>query len=166
MTLIFNNVEFNKILDNIKINNKTSCDNICSICREPLLLDTIILNCKHRYHSTCIKNSFYKYESKKCPLCQEMIFWDSYKTQCMTKKKDGNLCNKSCYNDEKMCNLHINSHLRMLEKERNKENITKRKNHKKNLKKIKIKKNQLDKLKEKVKILENEIKLLDNEISL
>ena len=48
-----------------------------------------------------------------------MIFWDSYKTQCMIKKKDGNLCNKSCYNDEKMCNLHINSHLRMLEKERN-----------------------------------------------
>jgi hypothetical protein len=154
MTLIFNNIEYNKILDNININNKTSHDNICSICKDPLLLDTIILNCKHRYHSTCIKKSFYKYEFKKCPLCQEIILWDSYKTQCIIKKRDGIVCNKLCYNDEQMCNLHINTHLRILEKGKNKKSII-------NLKKIKIKKNKLDKLKEKVKIIENEIKILE-----
>ena len=53
-----------------------------------------------------------------------------------------------------MCNLHINTHLRILEKGKNKKSII-------NLKKIKIKKNKLDKLKEKVKIIENEIKLLE-----
>ena len=161
MTLIFDNIEYNNILDGIKINNKVNCNNICSICRDPLLLDTIILNCKHIYHSTCIKDSFHKYESKKCPLCQELILWDSYKTKCIVKKTNNIICNKLCYNNEQMCTLHINTNLRMLEKEKN------NKNNKINLlnsKKYKLKINQLNKLKIKVAILENEISLLQDNI--
>ena len=164
MTLTFQNTELSNILDDINRNLKIDCDNICSICRDPLLLDTIVLNCKHRFHSNCIKESFIKYESKKCPLCSDLILWDSYKTKCMITKKNGEICNKICYNDEKMCNLHIKTHLKMIEKEKSKSDYNKSKVEKNILNKIKTKSNQIKKLKEKISILESEIMVLKNSI--
>ena len=121
MPLVFKNEDYNKLLteiNNIDINK----DNICSICREPLKFGTIRLNCNHKYHSFCIKETFIKYQTKKCPLCSEVILWDSFKGNCCIKKKDGFICNKVCYNDDLICSLHINSKLRALDKNKLKKN--------------------------------------------
>jgi len=159
MNLNFDSNEFNCILNDILANEKVKKDNICSICKDPLLIDTVKLTCGHRYHSSCLQYSFVKYETKKCPLCREFFIWESYKTKCIAKKKNGDVCGKKCYNDEKMCTLHVNTYLRRIEKEKN---SLKNKNDKK----IKQKKLQLKKLRDKIKILEGEIKLLENKVSL
>jgi len=160
MTINFKNLELNNILKEVISNNKINRDNLCSICKSPLLLDTVVLNCKHRYHSECINQTFIKWKERKCPLCQELILWNSYKTTCIIKKKNGIICDKSCYNDERMCKLHINSHLRMIEKEKIQIKKRKIKTGKAIKKKINSKQKQIDKLKEKINILQNEIKIL------
>ena len=159
MNLNFDTQEFNAILSTILANKDIKKDNICSICKDPLIIDTVRLGCSHRYHSYCLQESFIKYESKKCPLCREILLWDSYKTKCVVEKKNGDICGRKCYNDEKMCSLHIKAYLRRIEKEKNSQ-----KN--KNEKKIKQKKSQLKKLKDKIKILEYEIQSLENEVCL
>lgn len=151
MEIVFKNEEFMSILQNLNLNKNVNKDNICAICRDPLLIDTIELSCGHVYHSLCLQDSFIKYEQKKCPLCREPIFWESLKTKCIIKKKNGDICNKNCYNDEKMCSLHIKTHLRALEK---KKTIS--------IKKINQKKKELNKLKAKIIEIENEIKVLES----
>lgn len=154
MALIFNNKDYKSILEEIKLNKDTNNDNICDICRDPLLMDTVNLSCNHKYHSFCIKETFIKYQTKKCPLCSEVILWDSFKGKCTTKKKDGNICNRVCYNDELICSLHVNSYMKSLEKAKEKNIKDGKKDEKLLDKKIK----QLKKLKREVKKLEDEIK--------
>jgi hypothetical protein len=165
MSLNFKSEELTNILNEIISNQNIKRDNICSICKDPLILDTVLLGCKHRYHSSCLQESFIKYESKKCPLCREIFLWDSYKTKCVITKTNNEICGKKCFNDEKMCNLHIKTYLKRLEKEKNKQNIVDIKEGKKKKKKIKIKITQINKLKDKIKLLENEIKLLGVQIN-
>ena len=153
MALIFKNDDYNNILNEVQNNNNVNNNNICDICRDPLLIDTINLCCKHRYHSFCIKETFVKYQAKKCPLCSELILWDSFKTKCIIKKKDGNICNRVCYNDERMCTLHINSYLRSLKKAKKKNESSINDNKTKLENKIK----QFKKLKRQIKKLEDEI---------
>ena len=62
MSLIFDNPEYNNILDDINSNKNINRDNVCAICRDNLLVDTIDLHCKHRYHTECLINSFIKIE--------------------------------------------------------------------------------------------------------
>jgi hypothetical protein len=158
MTIIFNNKDYKHILEEINLNKNTNNDNICDICREPLLIDTVNLTCDHKYHSFCLKETFIKYETKKCPLCSEVILWDSFKDTCTTKKKDGNVCNRICYNDELICSLHINTYLKSLEKAKQKNE----KDGKKDSKLLEKKLKQLKKIKKDIKKLEDEI----NEIKL
>lgn len=153
MTLIFNNKDFKEILDEIKLNKDTNNDNICSICRDPLLIDTVNLTCNHKYHSFCLRETFVKYQTKKCPLCSEVILWDSFKGKCTTTKKDGNVCNRVCYNDELICSLHANSYLKSLEKAK----LKNEKDGKKDSKLLEKKLRQLKKLKKEIKKLEDEI---------
>lgn len=153
MTLIFKNDDYKNILDEINKSNDVNKDNICDICRDPLLIDTVNLSCNHKYHSFCIKETFVKYQTKRCPLCSEVILWDSYKSKCMTKKRDGNICNRICYNDEMICSMHVNSYLRSLEKAK----VKNEKNGKKDAKVLENKVKQLKKLKRQIKKLEKEI---------
>ena len=90
MSLMFANPDYNNILDDINNNKDVNKDNVCSICRDKLLVDTIDLHCKHRYHSNCLLSSFIKYESKKCPLCNEHFLIDSYKTTCQKRRAEHN----------------------------------------------------------------------------
>ena len=158
MDLNFNNKDFKEILDEINLTKNTNNDNICYICRDPLLIDTVNLKCNHKYHSFCLKETFIKYQTKKCPLCSEVILWDSFKKKCTAKKKDGNICNRICYNDEIICSLHVNTYLKSIEKAKQKNE----KNSKKDSKLLEKKIKQLKKLKRDIKKLEDEI----NEIKL
>ena len=119
----FKNESYNNILQELN-DRDSNVDNICSICKDPLLIDTIKLSCKHRFHSFCLQETFQKWKTKKCPFCCDIILWDSFKTKCSVQKKDGNICGKSCFNDEKMCSLHVNTFLNKLRriKESNKDN--------------------------------------------
>jgi len=112
MSLIFENPDYNNILDNINNNKNINKDNECAICRDNLLVDTIDLHCKHRYHTECLLNSFIKYDTKKCPLCNEHFLIESYKTTCVNKMKNNNICNKICYNNEKLCKVHVKTYLK------------------------------------------------------
>ena len=122
MSLIFCNENYNNILEDINKNKDVNKDNVCAICRDTLLVDTIDLNCNHRYHTECLINSFVKYETKKCPLCSEHFILDSFKTTCIKQMKNGNICNKVCYNNERLCKTHIRTYLKELERLANKEN--------------------------------------------
>lgn len=160
MDIKFENKEFSNILDNIISNQDVNKDNICAICREPLLVDTINLNCNHRYHSTCLINSFVKYESKKCPLCNEHFLIDSFKTKCQRVMKNKNICNKICFNNEGLCLMHSRLFLNELKKENQKNNKLKSLIKKKiNTKEIKV-----TKLNDELKKLKNEINSLNNQL--
>ena len=166
MTLIFNNNEYADILRTLN-NNKNSIDNICGICKDTLLLDTLTLPCNHRFHSNCLKESFFSYQKKKCPYCNIDIPWNLYKKKCMIKKKNGEQCNKVCYNDESICSLHVKVKLRILEKDEDKikkDELKKKKKLKNSLKKkIDSRLKQINKMREKMSILENEMQLFENE---
>tara|TARA_Y200000002_G_C22675267_1_gene661770 strand:+ start:682 stop:1071 length:390 start_codon:yes stop_codon:yes gene_type:complete len=125
MNISFENKEYSDILDNIQSNRFINKDNICAICREPLLVDTIDLNCNHRYHSYCLINSFIKYEMKKCPLCNEHFFIDSFKSKCQKIMKNKNICNRTCFNNERLCNLHCRTFLKDLQKVKQKKRYDK-----------------------------------------
>ena len=116
MILKFKNDELNNLVREINNNNKLDNVNICNICKDPLIIDTINLKCNHVYHSSCLKETFIKYQSKKCPLCSELILWESFKSKCITIKKDKTICNRICYNNELICNLHTNCQLKKLKK--------------------------------------------------
>ena len=49
----------------------------CAICLNELTKNIIIINCKHKYHSYCIKemNDYCKHKNKEllCPICRESI---------------------------------------------------------------------------------------------
>lgn len=157
MNLVFKNENLNLILQEVSSNEDINKDCICSICKDRLLIDTITLNCNHKFHSQCLQETFIKYQPKRCPLCSEVLLWDSYKTKCITTKKSGDICNKICYNDERMCNLHGNTYLRALTKVSNKQNV----DVKKNLKKIDSYKKKIKKLKAEIVNIEKEIDLLE-----
>ena len=42
----------------------------CVICLEDLKENIVILNCKHRYHYSCIQKWFFKIERLSCPMCR------------------------------------------------------------------------------------------------
>ena len=42
----------------------------CIICLEDLKENIVILNCKHRYHYSCIQQWFFKKKSLSCPMCR------------------------------------------------------------------------------------------------
>ena len=125
MNIKFENKEYSDILNNVISNSNINKNNICAICREPLLIDTINLNCNHRYHSSCLINSFMKYESKKCPLCDEHFLIDSFKSKCQKVMKNKKICNRICFNNEGLCNLHSRILLKDLLKNKDNLNILK-----------------------------------------
>ena len=45
MSIVFENNNYNEILSSLKKNKNVNKDNICAICRESLILDTIDLHC-------------------------------------------------------------------------------------------------------------------------
>ena len=160
MDINFKNSEYSSILDNLINNQNIDKDNICAICREPLIVDTIELNCNHRYHSSCLMSSFIKYESKKCPLCNEYFLIDSFKTKCQKVLKNKNVCNKTCYNNEALCLMHSRLYLIELQKENQKNNKLKSSVKKK----INIKEEKILKLDNEIKKLKNEINSLNNQL--
>tara|TARA_B100000902_G_C27320479_1_gene924053 strand:+ start:499 stop:996 length:498 start_codon:yes stop_codon:yes gene_type:complete len=159
MSLSFDNQNFNNILNEINSNKDVDKDNVCAICRDNLLVDTIDLHCNHRYHTECLLNSFVKYDAKKCPLCNEHFIIESYKTKCSRKMTNGNICNKTCYNNEQLCKTHIKSYLKELEKEATKKNKTEISRIKKEIKK---KNTKLKKLSKDIKDVMSEIQNLES----
>ena len=157
MNITFENEEYANILSNLMKNKNVDKDNICAICRDPLLIDTIDLHCNHRYHSECLINSFIKWESKKCPLCNEHFILNSYQSTCIKKMKDNKICNRVCFNDEKLCKIHVKSYLKEIEKN---QQIEKKKEINKLKKLIKSKQTKLKSLNTKVESLNEEIKNL------
>jgi hypothetical protein len=161
MNIKFENEEYNNILSYIKKNEHVNKDNVCAICRDTLLIDTIDLSCKHRYHTTCLLSSFNKYETKKCPLCSEHFLIDTYTTTCCKIMKSKKVCNKKCYNNERLCSVHIRTYLKELERE-------KKSIHKKEIslikRKIKSKETKLKKLTQNIITLNTEIMHLSIEL--
>lgn len=153
MVLKFKIDVYTEILKKLKKLDDVNHDNICAICRDSILIDTITLSCNHRFHSECLLNSFVKYEHKKCPFCKTGIILDSFKTTCSQVQKNNTICGKKCYNDEKLCKRHINIILNRLEKNQMKE-------RNKIMKKIKLKENKLNKLLLAVNLLQKELDLL------
>ena len=114
MSEYFQNEEYNQIFKE-KLNNKLiNNDNICAICKDTLLIDTIDLWCNHRYHSSCLMESFIRYQPKKCPLCSQKIILNDFKTTCSAIMANKKICGKVCYNNEAQCKLHTKVHLRKL----------------------------------------------------
>lgn len=116
MSLTFKNEEYNNILNQINKNNLIDKNNLCAICKEPLLIDTIDLQCNHRYHSECLSETFIKYKPKLCPLCNEKIVINSFKSKCTSIMKNKKICNRVCYNNESVCKLHTKVYLRQINK--------------------------------------------------
>ena len=114
---LFTNPEYNKIL------NECSNENKCIICSDNLLLGIVTLECGHKYHLDCLKLSFNKYETKKCPYCSKNIDLKKFKKKCIVKKRNGETCNKICYTDCSMCNYHVKLKLKKLSKEQNKNTL-------------------------------------------
>lgn len=156
----FKNESYNNIIQEIN-DRDSNVDNICSICKDPLLIDTIKLSCNHRFHSFCLQETFQKWKTKKCPLCCDIILWDSFKTKCNVKKKDGNICGRTCYSDEQMCNLHVNTFLNKLKKIKNSENTNKQNDK---IKEIKTLNKNLEIKTKKIKKLRSEISKLIKEV--
>ena len=153
----FKNEEYKKIYNDVERNKSICRDNVCAICKESLLVDTIKLHCNHRYHSECLINSFIKWESKKCPLCNEHFILNSYQSTCIKKMKDNKICNRVCFNDEKLCKIHVKSYLKEIERN---QQIEKKKEINKLKKLIKSKQTKLKSLNTKVETLNEEIKNL------
>ena len=158
MSLEFYNNEYSKIFNEIERNKDVCKDNICAICKESLLVDTIKLHCNHRYHSECLINSFIKWESKKCPLCNEHFILDSYKSCCSKKMKDNKICQRVCYNDEGLCKIHVKSYLKEIEKNSKNE---KKKEINQLKKTIKSKQTKLKSLNKQVQSIKEELKALN-----
>ena len=166
MNITFENEEYANILSNLMKHKNVDKDNICAICRDPLLIDTIDLHCKHRYHSNCLLSSFIKYESKKCPLCNEHFLIDSYKTTCQKVMKNKNICGKKCFNNEGLCNTHIRTYLKELQREKQKEIKNKNKKEKASLKRqIKAREKKVLKLTKELEKIQMEIVGLSNKLS-
>ena len=53
MDLIFKNNKYNQLLSEISNN----VDQRCNICKEEILVDSINLNCNHKFHCNCLRNS-------------------------------------------------------------------------------------------------------------
>ena len=70
---LFSNPEYNKIL------NECNNENKCIICSDNLTLGIVTLECGHKYHINCLKLSFNKYESKKCPYCSKKVNFNKFK---------------------------------------------------------------------------------------
>jgi len=165
MNIAFENGEYASILENLMKNKHIDKDNICAICRDPLLIDTIDLHCKHRYHSNCLLSSFMKYESKKCQLCNEHFLIDSYKTICQKIMKNKKVCNKKCYNNEGLCNIHIKTYLKELQREKHKDIKNKNKKEKALLKRqIKSRDKKVIKLSKELENIKMEIINLSNKL--
>ena len=148
MDLTFKNETFNQLLSEIS----TNVDLRCNICKEEILVDSFDLSCNHKFHSTCLKNSFNPFEHKKCPLCSISINFNHHKSKCIIEN-----CSKISYNSESLCNTHSKKYLKTILNQKNKE--LKIKNQ--NIKKIK---NKIEKLKTKKSDIENEIYELENTI--
>lgn len=53
-----------------------TCESECSLCLEKYATDDaciILPSCKHKFHTTCLFNSYFK-SSNKCPLCRKVIY--------------------------------------------------------------------------------------------
>ena len=148
MDLILKNDKYNQLLSEISNN----FDQRCNICKEEILVDSFELSCNHKFHSSCLRNSFNCYEEAKCPLCSIKINFKNYKSNCIIEK-----CKNKSYNCEMLCNTHCNQYLKAINNQKNKEK--KIKNQK--IKKIKTK---IEKLKQKQLEISNEICKLESEI--
>ena len=116
MNLNFVNDEYNDILKEVLNNKVINKDNICAICKEPLLIDSIDLSCNHRYHSECLISTFIKYQPKTCPLCNKNILISSYKSSCSVIMGNKKICGRESYNNESLCKLHTKVFLKRLNK--------------------------------------------------
>ena len=111
-------------------------------------------------------SSFIKYESKKCPLCNEHFLIDSYKTTCQKVMKNKKICGKKCYNNEGLCNTHIRTYLKELQREKQKEIKNKNKKEKASLKRqIKAREKKVLKLTKELEKIQMEIISLSNKLS-
>lgn len=172
---MFSNPELNNIYNSLQNNT----ENLCVICMEKLSVGITNLKCNHFFHTECLKNSFKKYEVKKCPYCRKYINWNTYKNKCSVIKRNKEICNKISYSSDNICSYHTKLKLRKINKLDNSE-IKDKKLKIKNLKseKNKISKNittiknkinnlisQFVKLQDKKKKLINNIGILENNIS-
>ena len=110
MDLIFKNNKYNQLLSEISNN----VDQRCNICKEEILVDSINLNCNHKFHCNCLRNSFNITDKPVCPLCSKSI--NFYESTCIIEN-----CNKKSYNCESLCNLHCNKYLKLIVNEKNKQ---------------------------------------------
>lgn len=147
MNLSFENNDYNIILE--AINNNLKNKDKCMICRDSLDNDLINLECNHKYHSNCLINSFAKYEQKKCPFCNGSFNLNIFKSQC-SKMMTSKQCTKLCYNQEKLCNIHLRQKIN--------ESIKNKKNINININK---KKDKIIKLNVQIKKLQEEINQLE-----
>ena len=151
MNLCFENDIYNNILN--EINKNSESNNVCPICRDTMDNDKITLGCKHSYHSNCVINSFSSYESKKCMLCNKLIIMNDYSSICSKVMKNNKKCTRICYNQEKLCNLHLNQYLNEIKKNKKKINLS-----------IDKKKDQIKKFHLKITNLKNEIEILEKKL--
>ena len=154
MNLSFENEIYKKLLN--EVNENLSNDKKCPICRDPLNMDNLTLDCKHSYHSNCIINSFNYYETKKCLLCNTNFLLTKYESTCSKVMKNGKQCTRKCYNSQKMCNLHIKQFINESIKNKNKVKIL----IKKKSEKLSNLKNKMDELCKEIE----ELKKIDNSI--
>ena len=146
MDLIFKNNKYNQLLSEISNN----VDQRCNICKEEILVDSINLNCNHKFHCNCLRNSFNITDKPVCPLCSKSI--NFYESTCIIEN-----CNKKSYNCESLCNLHCNKYLKLIVNEKNKQ----KKLIYQTKKKFKIK---LKNLNKKQTNINNEIIILQNKL--
>lgn len=111
---MFKNNDLNIIFEQL---NKRDLDNICNICKEDIhKFDKITLKCKHIYHINCIKNlkkSSYIFE---CPYCAFECSLKDHENKCTYEMRNKKICNKKCYNQAKLCTIHIRSKKNLIEK--------------------------------------------------
>ena len=146
MDLIFKNNKYNELLKEISNN----VDQRCNICKEEILVDSINLSCNHKFHCNCLRNSFNINDEPVCPLCSRSI--NFYESTCIIEN-----CKKITYNCESLCITHCNKYLKSIINQKNKQ----KKINDQNKKKIKTK---IEKLKQKQKLISNEIIILQNKL--
>lgn len=65
-------IKINYLMKQLKsVNNEDLESEECSICLETLETNTIITNCEHKFHATCIKQVIVT--TNICPLCRSVI---------------------------------------------------------------------------------------------
>ena len=109
---MFSNPELNNIYKSLQ-NEK---DNLCVICMEELAVGVTKLECNHQFHTECLKNSFNKYESKRCPYCRKLIKWDNFKNNCLIVKRNKIICNKVTFSTDHICSYHTKLKLKKISK--------------------------------------------------